>query len=188
MELTTEAVQGLLLAAIAVGVAAIVLSVIALTGQRRVRGAYRMFSQGSREDVLTLLQRHIDEVGGLRTEVARLDRRSEELRDLLRSSLSRVGTVRYDAFEDLGGRLSFSSALLDEYGDGLVMTAINGRTDTRTYVKPVTGGASKHNLSGEESEAIDRALAMAERTGASRERADAERGVRGRSRRPATSR
>lgn len=187
MELTTETVGGLLLAAIAVGVVAIVLAVIALTGQRRVRAAYRAFSQGSRDDVLTLLHRHIDEVGQLRGEVEHLDRRADELRQLLRSSVSRVGTVRYDAFEDLGGRLSFSSALLDEHGDGLVMTAINGRTDTRTYVKPVTGGVSKHNLSGEETEAINRALAMAGRTGGTPARTDVVRGVRARTR-PATSR
>lgn len=188
MELTTETFEALLLAAIVVGVAAVVLSSIALVGQRRVRAAYSTFSQGNRDDVLTLLQRHIDEVGGLRGQVAHLERRSDELRDLLRLSLSRVGTVRYDAFEDLGGRLSFSSALLDEHGDGLVMTAINGRTDTRTYVKPVTGGVSKHNLSGEETEAIDRALSMAGRTGASPERTDVVRTVRGASRRPAASR
>lgn len=188
MELTTEAVGTLLIAAIAVGGAAIILSIIALAGQRRVRAAYRMFSQGSRDDVLTLLQRHIDEVNGLRGEVAHLEGRSDEIRNLLRSSISRVGTVRYDAFEDLGGRLSFSSALLDEHGDGLVMTAINGRTDTRTYVKPVSGGTSKHNLSGEESEAINRALAMAGRRGGTPERPDVVRRARVRGRRPATSR
>lgn len=187
MELTTEAAGALLLVAIALGVVGIALSVMALAGQRRVRAAYRAFSQGSRDDVLTLLQRHIEEVAGLRGEVGQLDARSDELRDLLRSSVSRVGTVRYDAFEDLGGRLSFSSALLDEHGDGLVITAINGRTDTRTYVKPVVGGQSKHNLSGEETEAIDRALAMAGRTGGTRERNDVVRSVRARSR-PAASR
>lgn len=188
VELTTETIGGLLVAAIAIGVAAMVLSVLALVGQRRVRAAYGVFSQGSRDDVLTLLKDHIDEVGGLRGEVAHLERRSDQLRDLLRSSVSRVGTVRYDAFEELGGRLSFSAALLDEHGDGLVITAINGRTDTRAYVKPVHAGNSKHNLSGEEAEAINRALAMAGRTGGTPDRTDVVRSVRGRGRRPATSR
>lgn len=185
MELTTEALGGLLLAAIAIGVIALVVAGVALAGQRRVRAAYQAFSDGSGDDVLTLLQRHIDEVAGLRGEVVRLQRRSDELRDLLRESVSRVGTVRYDAFDDLGGRLSFSAALLDERGDGLVLTAINGRTDTRTYVKPVVGGKSNHNLSGEEVEAIDRALAMAGRSGG---RSEGGQVVRSRSRRPAASR
>lgn len=187
MELTPEAVGALLLAAIVMAAAAIVVALMALNGQRRVRGAYRAFSQGSREDVLTLLQRHIDEVGALRGDVARLERRSDELRELLRSSVSRVGAVRYDAFEELGGRLSFSAALLDEHGDGLVLTAINGRTDTRTYAKSVTGGRSKHNLSEEEIQAIEQAMAMAGRTRGSREGAPTGGGRPG-SRRPAPSR
>jgi hypothetical protein len=49
-----------------------------------------------------------------------------------------VGLVRYDAFEDVGGRLSFSCALLDDLGTGVVMTSINGRHDTRVYAKPVS--------------------------------------------------
>lgn len=188
MELTTEALGGLLVAAIVIGLMAVALSIMALNGQRRVRAAYAGFSQGSGDDVLTLLHRHIDAVEGLRRDVAHLDARSDELRDLIGSCLSRVGTVRYDAFDELGGRLSFSSALLDERGDGIVLTAINGRTDTRAYAKPVVGGQSRHNLSQEESEAIGRALSMAGRTARTAEDADADRGVRSRSRRPAASR
>ena len=71
---------------------------------------------------------------------------------------SHVGLVRYDAFEDVGGRLSFSCALLDDQGSGVILTSINGRQETRVYAKPVTGGVSSHNLSLEEEEAIRRAL------------------------------
>jgi hypothetical protein len=67
--------------------------------------------------------------------------------------------VRFDAFDDMGGRLSFSVALLDEHGDGTVITAINGRTETRAYAKPVIRGASCHTLSQEEIAAIAQALA-----------------------------
>ena len=58
----------------------------------------------------------------------------------------------------MGGRLSFSCALLDERGNGIVFTSINGRQDTRVYAKPVTDGASVYNLSLEEEEAIRQAL------------------------------
>jgi hypothetical protein len=137
--------------------AALAVGVAALMGQRRVKRAYQVFSMGSRDDVLTLLQRHIDEVGLLRSDVRSLRRYADELRELARGAVSRVGTVRYDAFDDMGGRLSFSTALLDERGDGVVVSAINGRTDTRIYAKPVMEFASKHNLSGEEQTAIERA-------------------------------
>ena len=66
--------------------------------------------------------------------------------------------MRYDAFEDVGGRLSFSCALLDDNGTGVVMTSINGRHDTRVYAKPVSEGHSPYSLSIEEEEAIRQAL------------------------------
>jgi hypothetical protein len=50
--------------------------------------------------------------------------------------------------------LSFSAALLDDHGDGLVITSINGRTETRTYAKPIANLRSEHNLSDEERAAI----------------------------------
>jgi Protein of unknown function (DUF4446) len=77
---------------------------------------------------------------------------------LIRSTVRHVGLLRYDAFEDVGGRLSFSCALLDDHGDGVVLTSINGRQETRVYAKPVTQGVSSYNLSSEEQEAIRQAL------------------------------
>jgi hypothetical protein len=56
------------------------------------------------------------------------------------------------------GALSFSAALLDEQGDGLVISAINGRTETRCYAKPVVKARSEHNLSHEEEAAIESAV------------------------------
>ncbi|HEX9123536.1 MAG TPA: DUF4446 family protein [Actinomycetota bacterium] len=79
--------------------------------------------------------------------------------ELIEGAVRHVGLVRYDAFEDVGGRLSFSCALLDDHGSGVVVTSINGRQDTRVYAKPVTEGRSSYNLSVEEEEAIRQALA-----------------------------
>jgi Protein of unknown function (DUF4446) len=79
-------------------------------------------------------------------------------------SVRNVALLRYDAFEDVGGRLSFSCALLDDRGTGVVLTSINGRQETRVYAKPVTQGTSSHNLSMEEEEAIRRAMGGAEAT------------------------
>ena len=62
--------------------------------------------------------------------------------------------MRYDAFGDMGGRLSFSAALFDDSGDGLVLTSINGRSETRTYAKALVGLQSEHTLSPEEQQAI----------------------------------
>lgn len=70
------------------------------------------------------------------------------------TALRHVGVVRYDAFGDMGGRLSFSAALYDDRGDGLVISSINGRSETRTYAKALVDLRSEHTLSPEEEQAI----------------------------------
>jgi hypothetical protein len=65
--------------------------------------------------------------------------------------------VRYDAFGDMGGHLSWSLALLDDSGNGVVLTSIHGRSDARTYAKSVSAWASEQQLSPEEEEAITHA-------------------------------
>lgn len=105
------------------------------------------------------LEEHARAIGELRATVQRLAGTDAALREGLAGAVQRVGLVRFDAFEDMGGRLSFSLALLDEAGNGVVVTSINGRQDTRVYGKPVSGGASDHNLSDEEAEAIAQAMA-----------------------------
>ena len=165
MELSSTTGSALVVVTLITAVVALLVSVVALLGQRRVRASYRVFSQGSRDDVLTMLQRHIQEVDALRGDVKGLRDHSYGLRDLLAGCISRVHTVRYDAFDDMGGHLSFSSAFLDEHGDGMVITAINGRVDTRVYAKAVRAGNSEHNLSEEEHRAIRQALISSTRDG-----------------------
>lgn len=65
-----------------------------------------------------------------------------------------IAMVRYDAFQDMGGTMSFSAALLDSFGDGIVLTTINGRTEARTYAKIVRGDTATQPLSPEEEQAV----------------------------------
>ena len=74
-------------------------------------------------------------------------------------SLQRVGLVRFNAFPDTGGEMSFAMALLDETGVGVVLTSLYGREEARVFAKPVTAGRSAYPLSGEEIKAIATALA-----------------------------
>lgn len=142
------------------GVLVLVLAAVVVQGLRlrRLRRELVRAVGDSGDDVLEVLARHEDDLGGIRGRLAGLDAATLELRELLRATVSRVGLVRYDAFDDMGGALSFSAALLDERGDGLVISAINGRTETRCYSKTVVGGRSEHNLSEEEVAAIASAI------------------------------
>jgi hypothetical protein len=91
-----------------------------------------------------------EDVQGLRQEVAAL---KAEAADALRH----LAVVRYDAFGDMGGHLSWSLALLDDGGHGVVLTSIHGRSEARTYAKNISGWTCEQQLSPEEEEAITHA-------------------------------
>ncbi len=76
------------------------------------------------------------------------------LRADLGQALRHVAVVRYDAFGDMGGRLSFSAAIVDDDGDGLVVSSIHARGESRTYAKGVVGGSSDATLTPEEQQAL----------------------------------
>ena len=121
----------------------------------RLRRSYRAALDPSRgEDLFEVMERHGADLAELREDLGVVHGNTEHLRDLVAGTVSRVGLVRYDAFPDMGGALSFSAALLDEHGDGVVISAINGRSETRCYAKRIAGGRSEHNLSDEEVAAI----------------------------------
>jgi hypothetical protein len=69
-------------------------------------------------------------------------------------ALRELAIVRYDALNEMSGHLSFSIALLNAVGDGVVVTSINGRGSTRTYAKPVVDGKGEQELSPEEAKAV----------------------------------
>jgi hypothetical protein len=110
------------------------------------------------ETLRGILQGQGEQVQRLERAIRALHATGKKQKTAIEGSVRNVALLRYDAFEDVGGRLSFSCALLDDHGDGVVLTSINGRQETRVYAKQVTQGTSSHNLSLEEEEAIRRAL------------------------------
>lgn len=83
--------------------------------------------------------------------------RVDELESLARTDVSRVGFVRYDAFDDTSSELSYTLALLNRCGDGIVLSSIYSRSDTRTYGKLVENFKPRVHASDEELAAIERA-------------------------------
>jgi hypothetical protein len=146
----TVALVGAALGALGVG-----LGTVASLQLVRMRKAYQVLQGGGRrDDFVTAVNRQVDAVDDLRAEVSSLQNGLARVRHDVDDALRHVAVVRYDAFPDMGGRLSFSAALLDDAGDGLVLTSINGRSETRTYAKGVKGGAGEQQLSPEEEQAI----------------------------------
>jgi len=127
---------------------------------------------------LEALRTHVEvtrvELADLRQELERLDAEGAVTRGALAdireraerpaadpTALRHVAVVRYDAFADVGGRLSYSVALLDDSRSGLVLTTLAGKADVRTYVRTISAGAGDGTLTAEEQQAVDAAGAGA---------------------------
>jgi hypothetical protein len=127
---------------------------------RRNRRMTRGASGGNFDDVMERHLRRLEETA------QRLDDLAAQCSGLdlaVRGCLQRIGIVRFNPFEDVGGDQSFSIALLDAKGDGIVISSLYGRRESRVYLKPIDRGQSKYALSEEEGKALR--LAEAQRTG-----------------------
>ena len=128
---------------VVVAVVALVLAVVSLAFTVvALRRTQRMRAAGT--DELP------EDVHGLRQEVAALKREAGD-------ALRHLAVVRYDAFGDMGGHLSWSLALLDDGGHGVVVTSIHGRSEARTYAKNISAWTCEQQLSPEEEEAVSHA-------------------------------
>ncbi|MFN2641450.1 MAG: DUF4446 family protein [Actinomycetota bacterium] len=151
--LDQQTLQIVAIAGAGVGVVSVLLAVGANARLARIKRGIRALQGASvRGEMVLPAEELVKQMDALANEV-------DALRSAVAQSVQGVGVVRFDAFEDMGGHLSFSAAFLDGHGDGVVLTSINGRQETRIYAKPVTGAQSQYNLSEEEQEAIRRALA-----------------------------
>lgn len=154
---------GLVLAASILALLALVLVFVAILAQRRLRKALRITRGATGNEFLLALRDHGNDLDALETAVIDLQARVAEVEDDVALCTSRVAMVHYDAFPDMGGKLSFSLAMLDEQGDGVVLSIINGRSETRVWGKRVIAGSSRQRLSNEESRVLERALVMERR-------------------------
>lgn len=102
-----------------------------------------------------------DLTGRVQSDEARLaavEALARATRSQLAEAITRVGVVRYSAYPGEGPDLSFSLAMVDESGTGVVLTGLYGREETRLYLKPLKDGASTFALSEEEKHALAKAV------------------------------
>jgi hypothetical protein len=160
VSLSSSAAGWIAIGAAAVAIAAVAVAVYVLTQLRGVRTGQEVLlgggAKGDLVDFAVSLQGRIDDLHRAVDEIAaglsRVDRRVD-------ASVSNTAVVRYDAYEGTGGHQSASVALLDAGRSGLVFTAIQGRDYARIYLKQLERGKASVELSPEETEAVERAMA-----------------------------
>ena len=119
---------------------------------------YKIFMSGKNARNLekTLIER-LEQIDELLDANAANEKNIKILFNKMRFTFQKVGLVKYDAFHEMGGKLSFSLALLNEKNDGFVMNAVHSREGCYTYIKEVIDGNSIIVLSPEETEALNMA-------------------------------
>jgi hypothetical protein len=105
-------------------------------------------------DLEATLNHHLELVEQTVRRMETLEQAVGILQAQLPGCLQRTGLVRYDAFDNVGGEQSFSVALLDGHGDGVVLTSVHSRADVRIYAKAIQNGRTTHELSEEEKRAL----------------------------------
>lgn len=148
---------------IIIGLAAIViilfiLYIVNIVQISKLKKRYNIFMSGTTAKSLedTLLKR-LDQVDDLIAANSSNEKSIKKLFDNMKCTFQKIGLVKYDAFQEMGGKLSFSLAMLNEEDDGFVINAVHSREGCYTYIKEIVGGNSIIVLADEEQEALDMA-------------------------------
>lgn len=115
-----------------------------------MQAKYDYFTKGSEANIDQVLTRTLQELEKTQEELQQLQQKHGQLREQVKGCIQKVKMERYDAFDAMGGEMSYSILLADENNDGIILTSIYGREDNRCYAKDVKGGKSSYVLAEEE--------------------------------------
>ena len=149
----------ILLGMLLMNVVLLLLIIMALIHISRFRKKYLKFMLGKNagsleEDIITLYEDN-------RFMKRSIDKNREDIKELFQrheSAFQKIGLVKYDAFKEMGGRLSFAVALLDGKNDGFIINSVHGSDGCYSYTKKVKDGDSQIALSNEEKVEVERAV------------------------------
>ena len=125
----------------------------------RLKSSYNTFMKG--KDGKTLEESMKERFAEVEAVLKYTKQNRMEIREINRKlghNFQKVGIVKYDAFNEMGGKLSFAIAMLDNNNNGWILNAMHSREGCYTYVKEIVKGESFVELADEEAEALDKAI------------------------------
>ena len=105
-----------------------------------------------------LIKSKLNEIEDIKLKSFKNGKDIAELFEKMEKTICKVGLVKYDAFNEMGGKLSFALVLLNEHNTGLSMNSMHGLEGSYVYVKEIINGQSYIALGDEEQKALDMAL------------------------------
>ncbi len=158
-ELTGIRLDLFVIALAALVVVLIIILIVNSVKMSKLKKNYKIFMEGkdakSLEDTLI---RRLDQIDDLMESDKENKEAIQVVLDHLDATYQKVGLVKYDAFNEMGGKLSFSLALLNRKNDGFIINAMHSREGCYTYIKEIISGNSVILLSEEEKEALEEAV------------------------------
>lgn len=141
-----------------------ILLLVNMGKSNRLRKRYEAFMQGKNAESLEeTLSTRIQQIDQLLVSEKENRENIENISNILLHTFQKVGMVKYDAFHEMGGKLSFSLALLDQENNGFIINAMHSREGCYTYIKEILNGNSIIVLADEEREALNIALGKKEK-------------------------
>ncbi|MBR2518417.1 MAG: DUF4446 family protein [Selenomonadaceae bacterium] len=125
-----------------------------------IKSRYKRMMEGSEgESIEQMLETHTRAFNDVADERQKMERKLSALEELVKSSITRVAVIHFDAFEKTGQGLSWCVAMLDRNDNGVIFSSICGQESSRSYVKPIENGhvSSNYKLTREEEQALAQA-------------------------------
>ena len=120
---------------------------------------YEKFMRGKNaENLADALEENFQQMEQLTLAHQKTELRVEEALHGITSTFHKLGIVKYDAFKEMGGNLSFALCLLDDSNTGFILNTMHGRDSSYSYIKEVIKGEAYATLGEEEKEALDKAI------------------------------
>ena len=140
----------------------IILLIVTITNSVRMKNLkknYKIFMSGnSAKNLEDTLIKRLEQVDFLLEANEANEKNVKILSKKMNQTYQKMGLIKYDALNEMGGKLSFSLAMLDEKNDGYIINAMHTREGCYTYIKEIVDGNSIIVLSEEEQKALNRAM------------------------------
>ena len=161
LDALSDAAPYIALGAGIIALVAVILLIVLIRKQDRLRARMDYFMRGSKREPLEESLRHmVDDNQTMKQQLRTAGTELGRLRAEMQTSYRKIGVVKYNAFPGMAGKMSSSVALLNNENNGMVITSIHGQDGCYTYIKEIMNGKSINPLTKEDEEALKIAIEM----------------------------
>ncbi len=138
----------------------LLITLMLLIKQRKLNSKYNKFMQGANaRNLEVIIRENITELDNLKRECTSIHNEIDKINEVLLTTAQKVGILKYDAFMEMGGKLSFALAILDKNNNGFILNSVHSsREGCYTYLKEIIKGESFLELSKEEKSVLGQAI------------------------------